>query len=187
MASHHRRFGLLVTTLSWFQANCLEMALLIAFNSSWVADQWRGSALSWLIGGGGIEKSNEFNHSNEISLMLLFTSGIAVLWEFVGLPCLGLTASSIDSRLYAGFASDHDLNSTLSSPCLLTPTLISNVDLDGLDLMGNGPIHLGCKPWILIIHDYTWRSQKPKALITGMSCKGFHVENIHILQENYIK
>ena len=56
-----------------------------------------------------------------------------------GRPLLGLSASIVSSRLWAGLQSAQALNSLLTSPLLVRPVLISSVLLDGLEITLKGP------------------------------------------------
>ena len=68
--------------------------------------------------------------------------------SFGGRPLFGLVAITVSSRRYATLISETCLNSRRSSPCLFVPTLISIVDLDGLEVTGKGPLNFGISPFM---------------------------------------
>ena len=75
-------------------------------------------------------------------------SGVVSVTALRGRPRFGLAASSFPSRLYAGLQSAHDLNSLLTSPLEVSPTLISKVLREGLEMTLNGPLKRGSSPLV---------------------------------------
>ena len=65
-----------------------------------------------------------------------------------GRPLFGREASTVSSRIKAGLQSAHALSSLRTSPFAVSPTLISNVLLEGLEMILKGPRKRGSSPLV---------------------------------------
>ena len=74
---------------------------------------------------------------------------------------MGLSASTISSRLNAGLQSAQDLISDLTSLFCVRPTLICNVLLEGREMTLKGPLKLGSRPLVSCCLTYTWVMSSP--------------------------
>ena len=68
------------------------------------------------------------------------SGGVSTAVFLRGRPLMGLSASMVSFLLNAGLQSAQALTSLRTSPDLVSPTFISNVDLDGRDKILKGPL-----------------------------------------------